>query len=117
MSVHSYKSRWTKKVPCSRITLWHFFHQVAALLILSYWKLSVRMAADYLRGMVFDPWHLVPGAAAAATAYLVVNSIYLLYFHPASKFPGPRFAAISYIPYSYHWCVLSSHFLLFSFQV
>lgn len=28
-------------------------------------------------------------------AYLIVGSIYRLYFHPLSKFPGPRWAAIT----------------------
>ncbi|KAF7597008.1 hypothetical protein BBP40_011374 [Aspergillus hancockii] len=35
-------------------------------------------------------------------AYLVMRSIYRLFFHPLSKFPGPKFAAISYLPEFYH---------------
>ncbi|KAH9895536.1 isotrichodermin C-15 hydroxylase [Xylariomycetidae sp. FL2044] len=31
--------------------------------------------------------------------------IYLLYFHPASKFPGPRLAAVSNLWYAYHWII------------
>ncbi|KAI0903786.1 isotrichodermin C-15 hydroxylase [Ustulina deusta] len=37
------------------------------------------------------------------TAVRVSRTIYLLKFHPASKFPGPKLAAISNIPYAYHW--------------
>ncbi|KAI1170091.1 cytochrome P450 [Nemania sp. FL0916] len=36
-------------------------------------------------------------------AYTITRCIYLLYFHPAAKFPGPKLAAISNIPYAYHW--------------
>ncbi|KAI1352028.1 cytochrome P450 [Xylaria sp. FL0043] len=36
-------------------------------------------------------------------AYAVPRCIYLLYFHPAAKFPGPKLAAISNLPYAYYW--------------
>ncbi|KAI0418971.1 isotrichodermin C-15 hydroxylase [Xylaria grammica] len=35
--------------------------------------------------------------------YAMARCIYLLYFHPASKFPGPKLAAISNVWYGYHW--------------
>ncbi|KAI0013518.1 isotrichodermin C-15 hydroxylase [Xylariaceae sp. FL0662B] len=35
--------------------------------------------------------------------YAVVRCTYLLFFHPASKFPGPKLAAISNVWYAYHW--------------
>jgi hypothetical protein len=38
-------------------------------------------------------------------AYVATRIIYLLKFHPASKFPGPKLAAVSNIPYAYHWFV------------
>ncbi|KAI0191887.1 isotrichodermin C-15 hydroxylase [Astrocystis sublimbata] len=36
-------------------------------------------------------------------AYIVPRCIYLLYFHPAARFPGPRLAAISNFPFAYYW--------------
>ncbi|KAL2258304.1 hypothetical protein VTK26DRAFT_8431 [Humicola hyalothermophila] len=42
-------------------------------------------------------------AASATAAYAIGRSVYLLYFHPAAKFPGPKLAAISYAIYCYHW--------------
>ncbi|KAI0378985.1 isotrichodermin C-15 hydroxylase [Hypomontagnella monticulosa] len=35
--------------------------------------------------------------------YAASRSIYLLYFHPASKFPGPKIAAVSNVYYAYSW--------------
>jgi cytochrome P450 len=40
---------------------------------------------------------------SAALLYMAGNCIYNLYFHPASRFPGPRLAAISNVWYAYHW--------------
>ncbi|KAI1506764.1 cytochrome P450 [Biscogniauxia marginata] len=36
-------------------------------------------------------------------ATVIRCSIFLLYFHPLSSFPGPRIAAISNVWYGYHW--------------
>lgn len=42
---------------------------------------------------------LVAGAAAIATvAYWTVIAIYRLWFHPLSKFPGPRLNAVTWLP-------------------
>lgn len=38
-----------------------------------------------------------------ATLYSVVRCVYLLYFHPLSKYPGPRLAAVSNVWWAYHW--------------
>ncbi|KAI1123656.1 cytochrome P450 [Nemania abortiva] len=35
--------------------------------------------------------------------YAAARCIYLLHFHPLSKFPGPKIAAVSNIWYAYHW--------------
>ncbi|KAK4184059.1 cytochrome P450 monooxygenase [Podospora australis] len=39
----------------------------------------------------------------AASAYAVTRFIYLKYFHPLSRFPGPALAAVSNTWYAYHW--------------
>ncbi|KAI0101914.1 isotrichodermin C-15 hydroxylase [Nemania sp. FL0031] len=39
----------------------------------------------------------------AILVYAIGRTIYLLKFHPALRFPGPKLAAISNIPYAYHW--------------
>lgn len=36
---------------------------------------------------------------------MVTRCIYLLYFHPASAFPGPKLAAVSNVWYAYYWYV------------
>ncbi|KAG8528961.1 uncharacterized protein KY384_006650 [Bacidia gigantensis] len=35
--------------------------------------------------------------------YAAARCLYLLYFHPLSKFPGPKVAAVSNVWYAYHW--------------
>ncbi|KAI1199438.1 cytochrome P450 [Nemania serpens] len=42
-------------------------------------------------------------AIGAISVYVATRCIYLLYFHPLAKFPGPRLAAVSNIWYAYHW--------------
>ncbi|KAI1079391.1 isotrichodermin C-15 hydroxylase [Whalleya microplaca] len=42
-------------------------------------------------------------AATTLFSYTASRCIYLLYFHPASKFPGPKLAAISNFYYVYSW--------------
>ncbi|KAI0106404.1 cytochrome P450 [Nemania sp. FL0031] len=39
---------------------------------------------------------------AAAVSYVTIRSFWRLYFHPLSKFPGPKTAAISDVWYAYH---------------
>jgi hypothetical protein len=47
-----------------------------------------------------------PNALALGTsllvAYVVVHSIYTLYFHPLAKFPGPFWAKLTVFPSWYH---------------
>lgn len=31
-----------------------------------------------------------------------------MFLHPASKYPGPKLASVSYLWYAYHWYVLIS---------
>ncbi|KAK4180645.1 cytochrome P450 [Triangularia setosa] len=42
-------------------------------------------------------------AAIGSIVYCVSRCIYLLWFHPLAKYPGPRIAAISNIWYGYQW--------------
>ncbi|KAI6081597.1 cytochrome P450 [Hypoxylon rubiginosum] len=37
------------------------------------------------------------------SVYALTRCIYLLYFHPLAKYPGPKIAAISNVWYGYHW--------------
>ncbi|KAJ2987027.1 hypothetical protein NUW58_g4730 [Xylaria curta] len=39
----------------------------------------------------------------AISLYVATRCIYLVYFHPLSKYPGPRLAAVSNLWYAYHW--------------
>ncbi|KAK8068348.1 hypothetical protein PG996_007460 [Apiospora saccharicola] len=39
----------------------------------------------------------------AVVLYATLRYVYNVYFHPASRFPGPRIAAVSNIWYAYHW--------------
>ncbi|KAI0484977.1 isotrichodermin C-15 hydroxylase [Xylariaceae sp. FL0804] len=59
----------------------------------------------------FTPTPLLPHFAAISwislsfgglCAYSIARCIYHLYFHPASRFPGPKLAAVSNLPFAYH---------------
>ncbi|KAH8728889.1 benzoate 4-monooxygenase cytochrome P450 [Phaeosphaeriaceae sp. PMI808] len=39
-------------------------------------------------------------ASARSSPYNIASAIYYIYFHPLSKFPGPKFAAFSRLPFS-----------------
>ncbi|KAI0107510.1 cytochrome P450 [Nemania sp. FL0031] len=45
----------------------------------------------------------VTTVVGAISLYAATRCIYLLYFHPLAKFPGPRLAAVSNLWYAYHW--------------
>ncbi|KAJ2989935.1 hypothetical protein NUW58_g2258 [Xylaria curta] len=46
---------------------------------------------------------LLSTALIATATYAIARSIYLLNFHPLSRFPGPKIAAVSNVWYAYHW--------------
>ena len=48
-------------------------------------------------------WQNALCVALVIIIYSIARCVYLLYFHPASKFPGPKLAAISYASYCYYW--------------
>ncbi|QPC73189.1 hypothetical protein HYE68_003941 [Fusarium pseudograminearum] len=70
-----------------------------------------------LDGEVMHPMVLLPLAAVATlVVYTLFWAIYNLFFHPLSKFPGPRLWAISTIPYirklaggECHFTILEMH--------
>lgn len=35
--------------------------------------------------------------------YAAIRCVYLLYFHPLSKYPGPTIAAVTNAWWAYHW--------------
>ncbi|KAJ5274000.1 hypothetical protein N7478_009125 [Penicillium angulare] len=45
---------------------------------------------------------LIAFVLISSTFYLAARSVWRLYFHPLSKYPGPKIAAISDIWYAYH---------------
>ncbi|KAK8070609.1 hypothetical protein PG997_010812 [Apiospora hydei] len=47
--------------------------------------------------------HFLTIASGVAILYATLRFVYNAYFHPASRFPGPRIAAASNIWYAYHW--------------
>ncbi|KAK1595399.1 cytochrome P450 [Colletotrichum navitas] len=48
-------------------------------------------------------YHVVAAAAATYLLFFIARSIYLLYFHPLSKYPGPKVAAVSYVWRAWSW--------------
>ncbi|KAH7322408.1 isotrichodermin C-15 hydroxylase [Stachybotrys elegans] len=59
--------------------------------------LSVPLLSS-VRSVSWLPW-----VSAALAAVIGSRCIYLLNFHPAAKFPGPRLAAVSHIYLVYYW--------------
>uniref|UniRef100_A0A8H7KE28 Uncharacterized protein n=1 Tax=Bionectria ochroleuca TaxID=29856 RepID=A0A8H7KE28_BIOOC len=45
--------------------------------------------------------HLLPAFAALGTAYFIGRAIYNLYFHPLSKYPGPKLGAVTDLWWAY----------------
>lgn len=53
---------------------------------------------------------LIPAAIATVIAYAVYVIVYNLYFHPLSRFPGPRVAAVTTYWKGYVECVANRSF-------
>ncbi|PLN84688.1 cytochrome P450 [Aspergillus taichungensis] len=54
-------------------------------------------------------------ACAATVGYILLKSIYRLYFHPLRKFPGPKLAAITSL-YEFYYNVIRSGKFLFEIE-
>ncbi|KAM0541843.1 hypothetical protein ACHAO7_010255 [Fusarium culmorum] len=66
-----------------------------------------------LDGEVIHPMVLLPLAAVAMlVVYTLFWAIYNLFFHPLSKFPGPRLWAVSTIPYIRNFKAGECHFTI-----
>ena len=50
-----------------------------------------------------SPQQWLSYGAVITISYAISRCIYLLYFHPLAKFPGPKVAAVSNLWYAYHW--------------
>jgi cytochrome P450 len=58
---------------------------------------------------------LLPLFFSGTVVYFVVQSIYRLYFHPLSKIPGPKLAAISHL-YEFYYDVIKGGMFLFRIE-
>ncbi|KAI0467426.1 cytochrome P450 [Xylaria cf. heliscus] len=78
-----------------------------------HWKYR---ALDYIK-LPEDPWpspqviSILPVVFSFGIAYLVVRSLYRLYFHPLSHIPGPKVAAISHAYEFYHDAIRGGMYL------
>lgn len=61
------------------------------------------MGLQFVPSDVFSPQSLTAIILGGISVYAAARCLYLLYFHPLSKFPGPRVAAVSNVWYAYHW--------------
>lgn len=61
------------------------------------------METSFLNLHLLEHWPILVGAFAA---YLVAASIYRLYFHPLSGFPGPKLAGLTWYYQGYYELLL-----------
>ncbi|KAK4107900.1 cytochrome P450 [Canariomyces notabilis] len=61
----------------------------------------LRESLECVAGITAIQWTTL--ALGAVSLYASVRCFYHLYLHPASRFPGPKLAAISNVWYAYYW--------------
>ncbi|KAL2140420.1 hypothetical protein VTI28DRAFT_3840 [Corynascus sepedonium] len=70
------------------------------------------MTAGQVQYALPGTWEIVGICIGSYVVYLLISAVYLVFFHPLAKFPGPRWWAVSRIPWAYHvikgdlWSVL-----------
>jgi hypothetical protein len=59
-----------------------------------------------------ESWPVSPLTLVALTipTYLIILSIYRLYFHPLAKFPGPKLPALTGLYEFYYECILGGRY-------
>lgn len=70
---------------------------------------DVVLQVGYFVESINDHVEMFPGLQIAfwalllVVAYAAVRCLYLFFFHPLAKFPGPKLAAVSNIYYAVSW--------------
>lgn len=64
-----------------------------------------------IQGLENSPWGIAWTVITIFIVSIATRSVYRLYFHPLSKFPGPKLTAITHLYEFYYDCIQSGQFL------